>query len=341
MDNFLKQSIEHRRLAFQQTAEALGISIQSVEKDFWVCWTLRELFALPELGEQLTFKGGTSLSKAWHLIHRFSEDIDLTIGREYLGFGGEQSPEEAPSNKQQSKRLKALKAASQQAIMERLLPALSARIGSAFPPDFKWTLAPDDTDADGQTLLFRYPVVVPIAISRYIRPEVKIEMGARSDTWPADSVVIRPFVAENFPQAMPSADCPVQVLAAERTFWEKAMLLHELRGRPAGKTIRPRMARHYYDLWCLIGAGVAARAMRDTDLYRRVATHRSVFFPVTGVDYDALRDGELQLMPLPKQLDNWRKDYQAMRGSMFIGAAPSFDDVLASVRQFEHDFNKK
>ena len=340
MDNFLQQSAADRRLVIQQTAEALGISAQSVEKDFWVCWTLRELFALPELGAQLTFKGGTSLSKAWRLIHRFSEDIDLTIGRDYLGFGGEHSPEEAQSNNQQSKRLKALKAASQQATMERLLPALTARIESTLPQDAQWALVPDEQDADEQTLLFRYPVMAQAAIADYIRPEVKIEMGARADTWPAEMVTIQPFIAETFPRAMPSGACPVRVLAAERTFWEKAMLLHELRVRSTSKALRPRMARHYYDLWCLIEAGVSEKAMRDMELFRRVATHRSVFFAVNGVDYDALRDGALQLTPLPEQLGDWHKDYQAMRGAMFIGEPPDFDEVLRVVGSFEAEFNE-
>ena len=108
MDGVVKMSAEERRLVCVQAEERLGLQAASIEKDFWVCWTLRELARLPELGEHLTFKGGTSLSKAWKLIDRFSEDIDLVVDRDTLGFGGDASPERAASNNQRRKRLDGL-----------------------------------------------------------------------------------------------------------------------------------------------------------------------------------------------------------------------------------------
>lgn len=111
MQEFLRLSKEDRQLAIEQTAARKGWVPSSVEKDFWVCWTLEQLFALPELTGHLTFKGRNVAVEGVGLIDRFSEDIDLTIGRDALGFGGENSPERAPSMKQQAKRLKALRAA--------------------------------------------------------------------------------------------------------------------------------------------------------------------------------------------------------------------------------------
>lgn len=133
-----------RRLRFCNEAQAtLGLHAVSVEKDYWVCWTLRELFQLPGWGAHLTFKGGTSLAKAWKLIERFSEDIDIVIERDFLGFDGVHGPEHAPSKKQQRLRLDALKAECRQRIQHSLKPALAARFKSLLPADAVWRLEED------------------------------------------------------------------------------------------------------------------------------------------------------------------------------------------------------
>jgi hypothetical protein len=177
--------------------------------------------------------------------------------------------------------------------------------------------------------------------ARYVQPVVKMEFGARSDTWPAEAAIVKPFVAERLPQAFKVSECPLRVLAAERTFWEMTLLVHEETFRPLDKKPRkPRMARHYYDLWSLIRKGVAARAVDDMALFERVVEHREVFFHWAWVDYTTLRKGALRLMPPAEHLASWRQDYQAMRGAMFLGEPPLFDEVLAVVRQFEKEFNQ-
>ena len=135
MEALLKMSPAERRLACIQVDERMRLQAASVEKDFWVCWTLRELFTLPGIGPHLTFKGGTSLSKAWKLIERFSEDIDLVVDKQTLGFGGDASPDHAPSKKQRKLRLEALMDACRRWVQETLQPALAARIGAALGPD--------------------------------------------------------------------------------------------------------------------------------------------------------------------------------------------------------------
>lgn len=333
MPQFLQLSPSDQRLTIEQTAARNGWTPSSVEKDFWVCWVLQQLFSMQGLAPHLTFKGGTSLSKAWGLIDRFSEDIDLTMGRDALGFGGINSPEQAPSAKQRSKRLKALKAACSVYVRDTLLPQLrekfTSRLGGA-----GWTLQTDPDDPDGQTLLFAYPSHFQQQ-SGYVWPVVKMEFGARSDPWPASERTVRPVIADYFPHAVEGADTIVHALAPERTFWEKAMLLHEETYRPADKVRRPRMARHYYDLYRLIEHGVGQRAANDKDLFDRVAAHREVFFPQTWVDYTALKAGILRLLPLPEQEPSWRADYAAMLEEMFSTTPPEFDVVLATIRVFE------
>ena len=338
MNTFLQLPAPRRRAAFQQVDEAIGLQALSVEKDFWVCWTLRELFALPGLGEHLTFKGGTSLSKAWKLIARFSEDIDLVVDKESLGFGGEAAPDSAPSNKQRRARLDALMAASRDWVQGRLQPALAERI-TATLGNTGWRLEVDPDMADGQCLLFHYPSVFPEGTAGYVAPVVKIELGARSDDWPHVIKSIQPYVLEQFPVLDGDAACTVRVLAAERTFWEKACLLHEETFRPADKPRKLRMARHYYDLWCLLQAGIGERALADTALFQRVAAHRETFFRYSWVDYTTHRPGTFRLAPPEAQLADWRNDYQKMLGPMFFGDVPTFDEMISAAEAFARRFN--
>jgi len=261
MQKFLRLSKEDRQLAIEQTAARKGWVPSSVEKDFWVCWTLEQLFTLPELTGHLTFKGGTSLSKAWGLIDRFSEDIDLTIGRNALGFGGENSPERAPSTKQQAKRLKALRAACGALVRDTLLSTLSSRFVAELGAD-GWQLVLDLDDPDAQTLLFFYPTCFGVTQARYVRPIVRIEFGARSDPWPVYERAVRPVIAEIFPQVFTQPETIVHALAPARTFWEKAMLLHEETYRPADKPRSRGAARTEYPASVTISraaTGLAAR----------------------------------------------------------------------------------
>ncbi|AUB80618.1 nucleotidyl transferase AbiEii/AbiGii toxin family protein [Candidatus Thiodictyon syntrophicum] len=261
MERLFTLSTSDRLTAFREAEARLKLPAASIEKDFWVCWTLRVLFELPEWSSHLTFKGGTSLSKAWQLIERFSEDIDLVIDRDYLGFGGDHAPEKGPSKKQKKKRFDDLKHACQMAISESLQPALQNRFAEAIPADMQWRLLSDSDDNDAQTILFFYPTATET--DPYIKPQVKIELGARSDTEPVESPEISPYLANAFPELFGPSRFQVRTVAARRTFWEKAMLLHEETYRPADKTRGQRLSRHYYDLWCLIRKGIADKAVAD------------------------------------------------------------------------------
>lgn len=211
MDTFLQLPASRRLLAFQQVDETMGLQAVSVEKDFWVCWTLRELFSLPGIGDHLTFKGGTSLSKAWKLIERFSEDIDIIVDKEVLGFGGDAAPDQAPSNKQRKARLEALMDACREWVQGTLQPALESRIRELLG-GADWQLEVDPDMPDGQCLLFQYPSVFPPGVAGYVRPVVKIELGARSDDWPHEEKPILPYVTGHFPAFDPAPAFPVRVL---------------------------------------------------------------------------------------------------------------------------------
>lgn len=339
MKNIISMLPEERRLVFERTESLLNLPARSIEKDFWTCLVLRQIFELPKFGSHFTFKGGTSLSKAWQLIERFSEDADLVIDKELLGFSGKASPESAPSKTQRRAKLEELKLECARFIQQDLLPALTLSLKETLPNNEHWNLFLDDLDKDGQTLLFDYPRCLPKEMASYLTHTVKIEMGARSEDWPSQEVKIKPDIAESLPHLLSDPDCRVKVLAAERTFWEKATLLHEETFRPVDKPRKNRMARHYYDLWCLIRAGIAARAIKEQELFERVVEHRSLFFNWSWVDYSTMCRGSLRLIPLDSQLAEWRSDYEAMKSEMFFGKVPSFDEILETIGQFEKEFN--
>lgn len=340
MKAFLQFPESRRLAAFQQVEEVLGLQAASVEKDFWVCWTLRALFSLPCIGEHLTFKGGTSLSKGWKLIQRFSEDIDIAVDKEAIGFGGDAAPDKAPSKKQLKIRLENLKEACRAWVQGTLQAALASHITESLGKE-GWKLEVDPDLEDGQCLLFHYPTLFKSTQAGYVRPVVKIELGARSDVWPAENRDILPYVIEHFPALDPDNAFRVRVISPERTFWEKACLLHEETFRPGEKPRARRMARHYYDLWCLLKSGVGERAIADRGLFDRVTSHREIFFRISWVDYTKHHAGTFQLIPPVHHLDDWRSDYEQMQGPMFFGdiPPPTFDEIIAAIGEFERRFN--
>ena len=332
MDAFIAQPAERRRLICDEAGSALGLESASIEKDFWVCWTLRELFNLPVWGEQLAFKGGTSLSKGWKLINRFSEDIDVVISREFLGFPGEKL-----SNKNQKKLVKTCS----ERIKNELMPALAKHFKQRIPANAKWSLTPatKEEDPDQQTLLFAYPRAFS-EDAAYVQPVVRIEMGGRSATEPVESPVLQPYICEALPEAIGAGDFVIRTVVARRTFWDKVMLLHEETYRPPAKAKRiARMSRHYYDVWALITKGIADEAIADEGLFERVAAHRVAFFGYGWMDYSTLRPGALRIVPLADQVSAWRIDYEAMRAGMFFNDPPRFDEILNVVQDFERRFN--
>lgn len=329
-DDYLSLSREDRRAYCEQAAAVLGLPPMVIEKDYWVCWTLREVFGLTGWREHLLFKGGTSLSKCWGLIKRFSEDIDLVIDRRWLGF--------SDGHDLSRKQLKKLRKAAVRRIHEQLYPTLQGRIDYLGLHDqLRLTLDPDDPDE--QTLLLDYGHGFADTTT-YLRPVVKVELGARSDVQPAEERPLRSYLSEALPHALSPEAIPVRALSPRRTFWEKAMLLHEEAFRPPDKPRRKRMARHYYDLWCLISAGIGAEAAADTALFAEVASHRETFFAQSWVDYSTLRRGTLSVLPASDQEPGWRTDFAEMRIYFFPSEhPPTWDEMMDVISAFERDFN--
>lgn len=330
-----------RRDLFLATAARLGTAVQNVEKDFWVCWTLDALFnGLPAGGPRLLFKGGTSLSKAFGLISRFSEDIDITVFRDDLGQNVHAADLEALSGKKRRERLDAIRAACQAYIAGTMTGQL-AEIAANVIPEAAFKLEADPDDKDGQTLLFWYPAVTAAA-GDYIRAAVKVEAGAKSALDPHAAATVVPYVAPE----LTGADLAVgniTTVMAERTFWDKVMIVHGLRQwHERRKELRhegQRVSRHYYDIHWLLQQEAATDWKADQALAMDCATHARLFFGSPDLGLDTAKPGTYTLVPEGIMREALAKDYAAMSGMIF-GTVPKLDDVLASVEQLQQSLNQ-
>jgi hypothetical protein len=330
-----------RRDLFLGTAARLGTAVQNVEKDFWVCWTLDALFnGLAADGPRLLFKGGTSLSKAFGLISRFSEDIDITVFRDDLGQGADVAELDALSGKQRRARLDAIRTACQAYIAGPLTEQFTQFAASVIPKA-RFRLEPDPEDKDGQTLLFWYPAVTATT-GDYIRSAVKIESGAKSALDPHVAATVEPYAAQDVPD-LNLLVANVTTVKPERTFWDKVIILHGLRQwhdrrnelRHGGQ----RISRHYYDVYRLMQAATATEWQADHALAIDCSHHARLFFGSADLGLDTAMPGTFTLTPNSAMQEALARDYAAMAGMVF-GEVPPLDAVLASVEKLEQVVNK-
>ena len=345
MDEFARRPVDERRAFFAEAAARRDLTPLIVEKDFWVCWTLRRLMGVPELARVLTFKGGTSLSKAFGIIKRFSEDIDLTINRAAPLIGDVASPMASDiSGKERERRGKALSAAAQEWVAAILLPTLAQAIEEALGTSEGWSIEADPDDRDLQTVLFNYPASSGYGLdygtnygghTGYVQPRIKLEFGARGDPEPVEQRDILPYVAEDFPGEVPDASTTVPTLALERTYWEKATILHAL--HHSGK-LRPGLSRHYYDVFMLDAAGITERALAERDLLEQVVRNKTLLFADAKASYATAQLGTLRLAVTDAMHDELAADYAAMT-EMFMEEPPTFEELVSRLADLEARIN--
>jgi hypothetical protein len=338
MDTWAKAALEDREALFNQTAVNKGISPEVVEKDFWVCWTLHQVFQFRDF-PRLIFKGGTSLSKAFGIIERFSEDIDLVINRHELGFNAGTDPANQGGTKLRDRTIEKLKNSCRTVILSEFLPKLQERI-RAIVGGHGWTLELDPSAPDGDTVEFKYPAGIPGAlISGYIRRVVRMELGCRGDQIPSEEATLTPYAAEAFPDQFQVPSTKVNAIGPERTFWEKATILHrEYYRADAGKPVTERVFRHYHDVVVISKHPRGLRALRDLNLLAQVAKHKQHFFREAGARYELAKKGTLRLAPGPRLEDALRRDYEKMR-EMYFGKEPDYNAVMTDIRELERVFN--
>ncbi len=336
MNKIAQMSTKDRAGIFSETADRKNVADAIVEKDFWVCWVLKQLFSIETLSNRLLFKGGTSLSKVFSAINRFSEDIDLAVDYAALGFTGERDPRRDDISK--TKRagiLDEMMTECRKYIAADFLATFRARCEEVLGKQGGWGLKVSDTDPN--EVEFRYPVASTKALD-YVAPQVLLELGTHAEFVPHDRFTIRSFVAEEFPTLMQESDVAVVALLAKRTFWEKATILHAEYHRPLDKPIPDKYSRHYYDLAMLTQGPIRNEALADTALLADVVKHKQTFYPSKWARYDLAKLGSLMLVPPKERMEALAKDYKSM-GVMIIGDPPKFENIIELLGALEREIN--
>lgn len=325
---FIDLSIGERTDILDRVSSELKIPQRAViEKDWWVTAVLRALFSLP-YANHLSFKGGTSLSKCWHLIERFSEDIDIAIDREYLGFGGSLSKTQISDK---------LRRAACTFVRETLQYDLAEQLCKNGIQREKFNVKVDITPVtttDPEVININYDSVLSFSIDekggRYILPVVKVEVSGRSMNEPVGEVNIASMVDYVYQKApFTETEFKVRAVLPERTFIEKLFLLHEEFAKPKDSIRVERMSRHMYDIGQMLKTSVAERALNDSELYRQVIEHRRAFIGLRGFDYDSLFPVTLDIVPPAAIAEQWKSDYENMRLHMIYGESVPFDELVS------------
>lgn len=329
MNKVAHLSAGERRDLFQESARERGTNPAVIEKDFWVCWVLKHLFADTELGTRLVFKGGTTLSKVFGIIDRFSEDIDLVLDWQLLGYGpGQEDPyQDFESKGKQDRFNKNINRKAANYIAKTLTPNLRKLFSNC--PEIRVSV---DT-AEPHALNVAYPAAFS---QEYLRPEVRLEIGPLASWVPSDRHIILPYAAETFPEVFEDPACPVVAIAAERTFWEKATILHQEAHRDG--VMPPRHSRHYYDTYKLAESPIRRRAIEDSELLRQVVRFKQRFYPCGWARYENAKRGTFRLVPDAERRSALRRDYRDME-MMIFGETPKFDTVMDTLQRLEDEIN--
>ena len=343
MNELFEVSRDERAQYFQEAA-ARSKNIKNpiiIEKDVWVCWVLDQIFSSSSLSPYVTFKGGTSLSKCYNMIDRFSEDIDLTLSKNYIGISGENDPANVTTTSQRGKRLENLSAQVRKKITQVVKPLLTEEFGkklSTYFDDTQWRL---ETDAsDEQSLIFHYPGSFEKKSNEYIQSSIKLEFGARGDISPSEPKVISSYVQQILPELFNAPqEIKVNALTAKRTYWEKVTLLHAEYHRDPKKTPDHRLFRHYYDIVMLDQNNITREALQDTTLLSDVVKNKVIYFPSKWANYDEAVIGTLHLFPNEAFIGQLRQDYRNMT-EMFFGEAPDFENTLEKIKLIEELVNR-
>lgn len=331
MNNYFQLSKEQQQMVLTQAANKTGLPVQAVEKDLWVTVVLQMVFALP-VANHLVFKGGTSLSKVWKVIRRFSEDIDLAIDPSIWGVEGDLT----------KKQIKRLRKASSIFVRDELCLSLKGVVSETGME--KWLQVEADPDGEGDGT-YPEPRMIHVRYKSlfnenlpYLHSEVKLEVGARSLLEPTAKAAVTSVIEDVLPISTTIKQVMIPTALAEKTFLEKAFLLHELFSAQSSREAN-RKSRHLYDLAQIMNTDIASRAIADDDLWNTIHHHRELFTSMSGVDYTPDIRKRIRLLPPDDVIDDWRSDYKDMQSSMIYGEKPTFTELMKKMRELENLFH--
>jgi nucleotidyltransferase AbiEii toxin of type IV toxin-antitoxin system len=324
VESVARLSEQERRELFTEVASRRVTTPAVIEKDFWVTRTLSRLFQNDRLAKILMFKGGTSLSKVYGVIERFSEDIDLILDWQVLG--GDDPLADRSQTKQQ-KLNESINEQAQNYIRSELFGLVRSALGD---------INPCVLDAeDAYVININYPAAFP---DTYLRPEIRLEIGPLAAWFPHEQHEITSYAADIFPDLFTNLTSKVNVITAERTFWEKVTILHHEAHRPEGSTQPVRYSRHYYDLARLFHTQIKANALQDLDLLGNVVEFKQKFYPRGWARYDMARPGAMKLVPERHVLTSVGTDYRSMQ-NMIFGEIPPFENIMSDIEALEREIN--
>ena len=325
MNKVALASSKNRKELFSATAQKMHIKPSIVEKDFWVVWVLDKIFTDERLNKKLMFKGGTSLSKVFNLIGRFSEDIDLIL--DWREVTKENPKDERVSKSQQVKFNKKVNTDAQAYIKDVLLPIVAQIVS----PLCNCKIIPDEP--------FNINITYPASFEDvYLRPEILLEIGPLASWLPSESFEISSYASQKFPDIFDKPQCKVNAIVAKRTFWEKATILHQEAHRVKEKVLLPRYSRHYYDMAIMAKSDVKNEALSDLELLQQVIDFKNKFYPATWAEFDKAKPNTLKLVPPEYRIDELKADYKAME-HMIFDKYLAFDEILEILQALEDEIN--
>lgn len=341
MYDFIKLKREERSQAFRIASQKLGYPAYVIEKDFWVTYILDTLFNRTNHKHRILFKGGTSLSKCYKLIDRFSEDIDLSLHMADLGFEGDKAPHIVAQKESKSAAKRAvenLKVAGEEFLEHTILILLKEKIEEDLGLSETWSLLLDDNNVEN--LLFYYPKSLEDGEygNKYVKPVVLIETGTKSEHLPTEEVEVNTLLEDAIAEI--DSKAMVKVLSPKRTFWEKVTLLHAENSINRAERVKERLSRHLYDIVMLSRSPIGAEAINDITLLDTVAKHKSFYYRSNAAKYDEAKVGTLRIVPKNEMLEAFRVDYGKMR-SMFASEVIEFDVIIEELQILEDKINRE
>ena len=330
--NFTKLTKEEQLTILANVAEEKGIVDNAVEKDYWVSMVLRAIFSLP-YAAAFVFKGGTSLSKGWGLIERFSEDIDLAIDPQYLGFTNIETKSQRTKLRKDSKKF----------IDGTFALDVENRLKEYGLSECYKVIVPETSvsDLDPVVLFVEYNSVLQTKM-QYIPERVKVEISCRSLMEPSEQIEMRSMIEDAYPDedfSLPIFAVPTVVPG--RTFLEKVFLLHEEFNRPNGCTHIERITRHMYDIVKMMDKPFAYEAMNSRALYKDIVAHRKNFTAWSGLDYTTHMPSTIKFVPPAQIIAKLQEDYRQMQTGFIYAEAPSFEQIMKKLAELQRDFNYK
>ena len=331
MNRFLELSPEEKREVFYAVSLSMGLRTDIVEKDFWVCFMLDHLFHNCKYKDAFAFKGGTSLSKVYHVIERFSEDIDIILDwRKVIPKNDNPWDERSKTKQNQFNKMVNLKAA--EFYSTELVPCLNGELEKILGKG-EW-VAIDNNDE--MIINFYYPQLFEV---EYLRERVRLEIGPLAEWLPSHVAEIQPFVSEKYPKLFEHKTTEILTIDVERTFWEKLTILHKMAYFPETKSLPPRYARHLYDVYCMANSPIKEKAFARKELLAKDIVFKQKFYYAKSVHYETATLRNISLIPSSHIMDDVKRDYIAMK-NMIYGDYPEFEQIIECLKELEAEIHR-